>query len=58
MDLVQTSYVTESGPEFEEWCRVTVDTAPDAEKTDMTFGPCCENDNILDAMSCNTRWMI
>lgn len=43
-------------PEVAGWRRVTVETAPLAERIQTARGPCCEKDIILDAISC-TRMM-
>jgi len=39
-------------PEVAGWRRVTVETAPFAERMETALGPCCENDMIFVAMSC------
>ena len=39
-------------PEVAGWRRVTVETAPFAERMQTALGPCCENDMIFVAMSC------
>lgn len=49
-----TSYVTVVLEDV-GWRSVTEETAPLADKMHTALGLCCENDNILEAMSCKIR---